>query len=108
MLFRSPGAAVPVPVSDSLVVAVCALLVKAKVALADPGAVGVNFTVKGTICPAAMVTGSARPLSVNAELLMLSAVTVTLAPLALSDPDAVPLLPTTTLPRPRAVGLTTS
>ena len=86
-------------------VEVCALLVKASVALADPAAVGVNFTVKGTLCPAAMVTGSVRPLRVNAELLMLSAVTVTLAPPALSDPDAVPLLPTTTLPRLSDVGV---
>jgi hypothetical protein len=86
-------------VSDSLVDEVSALLVKARVALADPAAVGANFTVKGTLCPAAMVTGKVRPLRVNAELFMLSAVTLTLAPLALNDPDAVPLLPTATLPR---------
>ena len=94
--------------SDSLVVAVCALLVKASVALADPAPVGVNFIVKGTLCPAATVTGNDRPPTVNAELLTLSAVTVTLAPPALSDPDAVPLLPTTTLPRLSDVGLTAS
>ena len=34
--------------------------------------------------------------------------TVTLAPLAVIVPDAVPLWPTTTLPRPRVVGVTES
>lgn len=39
------GAAVPVPVSVSVVVAGCALLVKVRVALADPVASGLKVTV---------------------------------------------------------------
>jgi hypothetical protein len=55
-----------------------------------------------------MVTGNERPLTLNAELFELAAVTVTFAPLAVKLPDAVPLVPTTTLPRARVVGLTVS
>ena len=44
----------------------------------------------------------------NAELLELAAVTVTFVPLAVRLPDAVPLVPTTTLPKPRVVGATVS
>jgi hypothetical protein len=51
-----------------------------------------------------MVTGSDKPLTVNAELFALAAVTVTLAPLALKLPEAVPLEPTTTLPSEKDVG----
>ena len=46
------------------------------------------------------------PLTANAELLELAAVMVTLAPLAVKVPDAVPVLPTVTLPRARVVGAT--
>jgi len=55
-----------------------------------------------------MVTGSDRPPTLNAELFELAAVTVTLAPLAVRLPDAVPMDPTTTLPRPKLVGVTLS
>jgi hypothetical protein len=41
-------------------------------------------------------------------LFVLAAVTVTLAPLAFRVPDAVPLVPTTTLPKARVVGVTAS
>jgi hypothetical protein len=68
----------------------------------------VNFTVKGTLCPAAIVAGSDKPLTVKTELFVVAAVTVTLAPLALRLPDAVPLSPTTTLPRESVDGLTES
>jgi hypothetical protein len=55
-----------------------------------------------------MVVGRVRPLTVNAALFALAAVTFTLAPDALKLPDAVPLLPTVTLPRSSVVGLTLS
>ena len=55
-----------------------------------------------------MVTGSERPPMLNAELLELAAVTVTLVLLAVRLPDAVPLVPTTTLPKPRVVGVIVS
>jgi hypothetical protein len=45
---------------------------------------------------------------VNAELLLLTALTITLDPPAVRVPDAVPLVPTTTLPRARVAGLTLS
>ena len=102
------GAGVPVPVSASEVGEPVALLVKASVALTLAAAVGVNFTVKGMLCPAATVTGSDRPLTVKTELFVLAPVTVTLDPLALRLPDAVPLSPTTTLPRASVAGLTES
>jgi len=64
--------------------------------------------VKGTLWPAGMVSGSDSPPTLNTELLLLAAVTVTLVPLAVIVPDAVPLWPTTTLPRARVAGLTPS
>jgi len=102
------GAGVPLPVSAAVVGEPVALLVKVNVALTVTAAVGVNVTVKGTLCPAASVTGSDKPLTVKTELLVLAPVTVTLATLALSVPDAVPLSPTTTLPRESVAGITES
>ena len=56
--------------------------------------------------PAGIVTGRDSPERVNVELLLLVAVTVTLDPLAVRVPDAVPVVPATTLPRARVAGLT--
>jgi len=53
-----------------------------------------------------MVTGSESPLTLNTELFELTAVIVTFAPVAERLPEAVPLLPTATLPRFSVVGLT--
>jgi hypothetical protein len=102
------GDAVPVPVRASVEVEGCASLVTVSVALAAPAVVGLKVIVNGTLCPAGMVTGSDRPLTVNSELFVLAAVTVTLAPLAVRFPDAVPLVPTTTLPTPSVVGVIAS
>lgn len=77
-----------------------------RVPLAAPVAVGMKFTVNGTLLPAAIVTGSESPLIVNTALFKLPAETVTLAPLAVSVPEADPLVPTTTLPTAMVVGLT--
>jgi hypothetical protein len=49
------GAAVPVPVSVSLVVEGCALLVNVRVALAAPEVSGLKVIVKFALCPAAIV-----------------------------------------------------
>ncbi len=46
------------------------------------------------------------PLMLNTELLLVTFVTVTLAPVAETLPDAVPLLPTVTLPRLQGEGFT--
>ena len=97
-MLSCPTAAVPVPVSVPVEVDGWALLVVVSVALADPTAVGLKVIVKGTLCPAGIVTGSESPLIVNAELFVLAAVTVTLDPLAFKLPEAVPLEPSTTLP----------
>jgi hypothetical protein len=102
------GAAVPVPVRAAVIVGVCPLLVKVKVPLAVPVAVGLKVTVNGTLWPAAIVAGRDNPLMVNTALFEVAAVTVTLAPLAVRVPDAVPLVPTTTSPRASVVGETLS
>lgn len=97
-------AATPVQVSVSVVVEGCALLVKVNVAVTAPATVGLHVTVKLALCPAAMVCGSEKALTVNTELLVVAAVTVTVAPLAVKVPVAVPLEPTVTLPRARVAG----
>src|SRR5262249_12814192 len=102
------GAGVPVPVSVSNVVEGCALLVNVKVALAAPVVVGLKVTVNGMLCPTGIVTGSDNPPTLKTELFVLAAVTVTLAPLAVSVPDPVPLVPTTTLPSASVSGATVS
>jgi hypothetical protein len=79
-----------------------------RVAFADPAAEGLNVTVNGTLVPAAIVTGSDNPLTLNCELLEFAAVTVTLAPVALRLPEAVVLVPATALPSPSVPGLTAS
>lgn len=93
---------------DSVVVVVCALLVTLNVPVAAPAVVGLKVMVKGTLWPAGMVTGSESPLTLKTELFVLAAVTLTLAPLAVRVPEPVPLVPTTTLPNPRVVGLMAS
>src|SRR5580700_3093029 len=102
------GVDIPVPVKVSTVVEDWALLVKVNAAVAAPVVCGVNVTVNAAFWPAGIVIGNDRPPTLNAELLLLTALTVTLAPLAVRLPDAVPLVPTTTLPRPMAVGLAAS
>ena len=79
-----------------------------RVPLAAPDTSGLKVTVNEALWPAGMVTGRGRPPRLNTELFELAAVTVTFAPLAVRLPDAVPLVPTTTLPRPRVVGLAVS
>lgn len=101
------GADVPVPLSASVMVELCAFVaVNVNVAFTVVATRGLNVTVKEVLWPAAMVTGSDNPPTVNTELLVLAPVTVTLAPVALNVPEAVPLVPTTTLPRDRLVGET--
>ena len=77
-------AAAPVPVRDSVLVVGDALLVTVRVPLAVPDVVGLNVIVNETLLPAAIVTGSDSPPILNTELLVVAAVTVTLAPLAVN------------------------
>ena len=102
------AAAVPVPVTASVVVVGDALLVNVSVPLAAPVASGVKVTVNEALCPAGMVTGSDKPLTLNTPLLELTAVTVTFEPLAVRVPDPLPLSPTATLPKGKVVGATVS
>jgi hypothetical protein len=102
------GAGVPVPLSVSTVVEGCALLVNVSVPLAAPVVRGLKVTVNEVLWPAGIVTGKERPPMLNTELLELAAVIVTFAPLAVKLPEALPLVPTTTLPRFKVVGLTVS
>jgi len=101
-------AAVPVPVRVCAVVEGWALLVNVRVALAEPALSGLKVTVNGTLCPAAIVTGKDSPPTENTELFVSAAVTVTLTPLAVRLPDAIPLAPSTTSPTPSVAGLTAS
>jgi hypothetical protein len=100
------AAATPVPVSDSVVVVGCALLVNVNVAPAEPATVGLNVIVNEALWPAGIVCGSENPPIVNTELFVLAPVTVTLAPLAVRVPLAVPLEPTVTSPNASEPGET--
>lgn len=103
---NEPTTIVPVPVAVAVSVEFEALLLIVSVALDDPETVGVNVTVKDALFPAAIVAGSESPLTVKAELLELIEFTVTLAPLAVSVPVAVPLEPTVTVPTAIVLGET--
>ena len=76
----------PVPLADSARDESEALLENKMLADVLPLTCGANVSVKGTLCPAAIVRGYVRPVSANSELLELAEETVTLAPLALSAP----------------------
>jgi hypothetical protein len=83
------------------------VLVKKEIfAEAVPLVVGANVTVKGTLWPAARVTGRVTPPRVNTELLELAADRVTLPPLAVTLPDWVCVVPMVTLPKLMDPGVT--
>ena len=101
MTLSVPTAAVPVPVRLATLGVFDALLANDAVADAAPDAPGVNVTVNGTGVLVVTVSGKLTPLMANSEGLVppkLTEDTVTLAPLAVRVPVAVPLAPTTTLP----------
>jgi hypothetical protein len=100
--------AVPVPVKPATVGVFDALLANEAAADAAPVAPGVNVTVNATGWVGVTVTGNEIPLIENSEGFVppkATEDTVTLAPLAVRVPPAVPLAPTTTLPTATA-GLT--
>ena len=103
------GAAVPVPERLAVAVLGDALLLTVNVAFWAPAVDGLKVIVNGTLEPALMVTGSERPPTVKTpELLVVAALTVTLAPVAVSVPEVDPLSPTITLPRLRLEGVMVS
>ena len=71
-------------------------------------AVGAKLTVKGTLCPAASVTGSVRPPTVKTELLELTEETVTPPPLAVIFPLWLWAVPMVTVPKFMDPGVTPS
>src|SRR5271163_667787 len=101
LTLRVPTAAVPVPVRLVTLGVFDALLANEAVADAAPEAPGVKVTVNITGVLVVTVTGKLTPLIANSEGLVppkLTEDTVTLAPVAVRVPVAVPLVPTTTLP----------
>lgn len=101
-------AAVPVPVKDSTAGEFDASPAKDSVPVAVPELLGVNFTVKDAVLPAAMVTGNDIPLTLNSELVVVAPATTMLDPEAVSVAAIVLLDPTATLPRVAVVGETAS
>ncbi len=99
-------AGVPVPLKESTVGELEALLTNEAVPETAPVACGVNVAVTCKVLPAVRVAGTVMPLNVNSELLRLTEEIVTLAPVALSVAGRLALVPTTTLPKARLVGLT--
>ncbi len=74
--------------------------------LAEPAALGVNFTVNATLCPAAMLAGKASPLIEYAALLTLACEIVTaLPPVLVTVSERLAWLPTWALPNAKVVGL---
>jgi hypothetical protein len=101
-------AVVPTPVRDSVLEDGDASLVNVNVPLSEPMVSGLNVTVYEAVFPAAIVTGKESPPTVKRELLLVAAITVTLAPIALRLPAADPVLPTVTFPTATVVGVTLS
>jgi len=87
-------------------VEVVALLLNERLPEAEPLVCGPNFTVNDALFPAAMVNGKVTPLKLNSELFTVAEDTVTDAPVALKDALMLLLLPTATLPKLNAEGLT--
>ena len=94
---------VPVPVSASATGEFAALLLKEIFPYAVPLIFGANLIENDTRCPAGIVNGNLRPLRPNSVLLEVAPVTVTLAPLALSEAPRLFVVPTTTLPKFKVV-----
>ena len=86
----------PVAASDAEVEL---LAMKEMFAEAVPAAVGANVTVKGTLWPAARVTGKVSPATAKAELLELTEESVMPPPLAVTLPFLVWVVPMVTLPK---------
>src|SRR6202050_5121864 len=86
------------PVRDSRVCELAALLVNDSDPETVPLPVGLNATLNDELIPAAMVNGRETPCRTNCDLLLESEETVTLAPVALRVMASVPVAPTLTSP----------
>jgi hypothetical protein len=96
----------PEPVSTWLTEEGWALLATVNDAVAVPDVSGLKVMENEALWPAGIVIGKESPPMLKTELFVVAAVTVTSAPLAVRAPDAVPLEPTTTLPKFNVLGLT--
>lgn len=96
---------VPVPLNVSVPGEFEALLYSDALPFADPALCGVKVTANETLWPAAIVSGKEIPLTENSALLMVSDEMVMLAPLAVMLAGRVELLPTSTLPKLKLVGV---
>jgi len=105
-LTDGPLAGVPVPIKESKVGILEVLVKNDAVAEAAPVDCGVNVTLNCTLLPAPMVAGNEIPFKVNSELSRLNEETVTPSPVALSVAGRLALVPTTTFPKLRLLGLT--
>jgi hypothetical protein len=76
-----------------------ALLTSDRLPLTLPATAGANFTEKDALCPAASVTGSAGPLTLNPVPVVVACEIVTLAVFAVTVTFCVLLLPTVTEPK---------
>ena len=99
-------AATPVPARAWVAGEFDALLATLKLAEAFPLDCGVKVAVKEALCPAAMVAGKVKPLTLNSAVLGVMEDTVTLDPDAVSVAVAALLDPTVTLPKLSVAGLT--
>ena len=93
----------PVPVSASATGEFAALLLKAIFPYAVPLIFGANLIENDMRCPAGIVNGNLSPLRPNSVLLEVAPVTVTLAPVALSEAPRLFVVLTTTLPKFKVV-----
>ena len=96
------------PVKGTVVGEFAASLVRVRFAEAVPEALGVNTTFAFILCPAAMVTGSARPDRTNSELFTFAAEMVTGPFDAANVRTSLAESPTVTLPKFRLEGETPS
>ena len=99
------GAAVPDPVTVSIVGVLAALLTREIIPDAVPLARGVKVKVSDTLCPTAMVLGKDIPPRMNSGLLEVAEDRTALEPVAVRVAVRVLLMPTVTLPKFRAVAL---
>lgn len=102
---KSPGVT-PVPDNAMVRGELAASEARLRLPLAEPAALGMNFTVNAMLCPAAMLAGKVSPLIEKAALLTSAFETVTvLPPVLVTVSERLAWLPTWALPNASVVGL---
>lgn len=98
----------PVPLTETLVVALVALLEIVNAPTTAPVVVGENFTENDALCPAASVSGRAGPVTEKPAPVMLAADMVTEPELAVTVTPCEALVPVVTFPKLSEAELTLS